>query len=226
MNDRQNFEEILKDCALWGGIALALISIYFSYDGLDQTIGTSTVNPEMGWFTVLIGIVMAVIITLLQFIFNSDFSKLSTTLKVIGFVSYFYSIWTNKLGIGHLFGFSEFAAWCVAFAFDVVPEALIAWAWDDDINGDLIGNMFKGFSSLRRGGRSRRNSGHSNQNQSQPKPAQEYPITYRPANQNQPKKGQGRGFWEQELKKSKEAQQHQGHQAPKGDRGNNRSFFE
>ena len=169
MNDRQEFSEFLKDCALWGGIALALISIYFSYDGLDQTIQGG--NPAYGWFTILIGIVMAVVITLLQFIFNSDFNRLSTTLKVIGFSSYIYSVYTNQLGISHLFGFGEFASWCIAIAFDVVPEAMIAWAWDDEVNGDLLGNIGKGFASLRRGSRSLRKSKQYQASVHQPKPS-------------------------------------------------------
>jgi hypothetical protein len=197
MNDRQNFEEILKDCALWGGIIVALISIYFSYDGLDQTVTGVALNPDAGWMTVVIGLVMAVVITLLQFIFNSDFSRLSTTLKIIGILSYIYSIWTNKLGIAHIFGFSEVASWFVAIAFDVVPEALIAWAWDDDTNGDLIGNVFKGFSSLRRGSKRK-----SNKLEQKREPVfrieTDKPLTYPPV--QWPKKGKGRGYYEQQKK--------------------------
>jgi uncharacterized membrane protein len=140
-NEEWDLESILKRFALWGGIALALISIYFSYDGADQTITGG--NPAYSEIAKIIMWVMAVVVTLAQFIFNSDFTKLSTTMRVIGVASYVYSLTTNYMGIQHLFGFSGFIGGMIAAFMDIAPEAFIAWSLDDAMRGDMLGNLGK-----------------------------------------------------------------------------------
>lgn len=133
--------KVLKRFALLLGIGTVILSGYFSWDGLDQTITGSNVGYTE--LTSLIGVVMVAVITLLQFVFNTDYASLSPTLKVLGFLSYGYSIYTNKLGLTHLFGFDEIVAWMIAVFMDVVPEALIAWSLDESLSGDLLGNLGK-----------------------------------------------------------------------------------
>jgi hypothetical protein len=146
-------QEILKRFAPWFGLGLAIISIYFSYDGLDQTIEGG--NPAYTEVAKYIGWVMAIAVTLIQFIFNTDFSKLSPTLRVVGIMSYVYSLYTNYLGMEHLFGFSGIAGIAISVIMDVTPEALIAWALEEETQGDLLGNIGKWFTG-RNGGRRKR----------------------------------------------------------------------
>lgn len=153
MNDNDvDMELILKRFALWGGIALAIISIYFSYDGADQTIQGG--NPSYSEIAKYIMIVMACVVTLAQFIFNSDFTKLSSTMRVIGLISYVYSLYTNYMGINHLFGFTGAVGGMIAAFMDIAPEAFIAWSLDDSMRGDMLGNITKfitGAGNGRRG---------------------------------------------------------------------------
>jgi hypothetical protein len=100
---------------------------------------------------------MAIAVTLIQFIFNTDFAKLSPTLRVVGIVSYVYSLYTNYIGMEHLFGFSGIIGIAISIFMDVTPEALIAWALEEETQGDLIGNIGKWFTG-RSGGRRRRHN--------------------------------------------------------------------
>ena len=139
--DDIDLQTILKRFALWGGIALAIVSIYFSYDGADQSISGG--NPEYTDIAKAIMVVMAVVVTLAQFIFNSDFAKLSSTMRLIGVISYVYSLTTNYMGINHLFGFEGLVGGGISAFMDIAPEAFIAWALDDSLQGDMIGNIMK-----------------------------------------------------------------------------------
>lgn len=147
--ENSNYENVLKDICLWVGIGLALVSIYFSWDGLYKSVPPEkAVTAVAKW----IGLLLAVGFTGLQFIFNSDFKKLNSTLFALGLVSYVYSILTNKWGISDIFGFPESISWVIAFGMDVAPEAMIAWALEDITKGDMVGNIFSKLGSLRRGG--------------------------------------------------------------------------
>lgn len=140
-NDQIRLEDILKRIAPWFGICMAIISMYFSYDGLDQTVTGG--NPTYTEIAKYIGIVMAISVTLIQFIFNSDFNRLNSTLKVVGLVSYVYSLYTNYLGLDHLFGFHGAAGIAISIFMDVTPEAIIAWALEEETQGDMLGNIGK-----------------------------------------------------------------------------------
>ena len=155
MNENEwDMESILKRFALWGGIALAIISIYFSYDGADQTITGG--NPAYTEIAKYIMIVMACMVTLAQFIFNSDFTKLSSTMRVIGVISYVYSLTTNYMGIQHLFGFTGMVGGMIAAFMDIAPEAFIAWSLDDSLRGDILGNLTKFVTGAGGGRRSKK----------------------------------------------------------------------
>jgi hypothetical protein len=141
MNKETEMTRLLKRFSLFIGIGLVALSIYFSWDGLDQTVTGS--NPTYTDLAKVIGFILAGVFSLIQFIFNTDYNSLNTTLKLMGGGSYIYSIYTNKLGIAHLFGFSDMTSWMIAIFMDVLPEALIAWSMGDSLRGDLIGNMTK-----------------------------------------------------------------------------------
>ena len=200
MNDEVDMETILKRFALWGGIALAIVSIYFSYDGADQTINGG--NPSYSDVGKVIMIVMAMTMTLAQFIFNSDLKNLNSTLKVLGILSYFYSMSTNYLGINHLFGFHGIVGWGIAVVMDVAPEAFIAWSLEDVTRGDLLGNLGKFVTGV--GKRSKRSEKRESAYRSdtehlpEPKPFQRYNTE----KYGQAKKGQGRHILEAQRNKS------------------------
>lgn len=201
-NDTEwDFETILKRASLWAGIALALISIYFSYDGLDQTIQGG--NPAYTDVAKFIGWTMAIVITLIQFIFNSDFTKLSSTLRVIGLFSYIYSMYTNYLGINHLFGFHGVTGYIISVFMDVTPEALIAWSLDEYTKGDMVGNIGKFFMGVGRKRKNPQNQNRPNPPRGEQRPNREPSFESRsdrpvpmPPFHPAPKKGQGRAFLE------------------------------
>lgn len=191
-----SLDYILKRIAPWFGLLLAIISIYFSYDGLDQTVTGG--NAQYTEIAKYIGWIMAVSVTLIQFIFNSDFNKLSATLKVVGIVSYAYSLYTNYLGLEHLFGFHGLAGLAISIFMDVTPEAIIAWALEEETQGDMLGNIGKWITG---GGRRRFVKGKQFQQTSK------QPL-YTPTQDTQPKmqapqRGKGREHWEREQKKEK-----------------------
>lgn len=158
MENKSELVERLRRLALIAGIVLGVISVFFSYDGFDQSITGG--NLQYDGLTKVIGITLAVIITLLQFIFNTDYRNLNLTLKVVGAVSYGYSIWTNFLGVTHLFGFDQITAWTVAAFMDITPESLIAWSMKDALHGDFLGNLGKMVWGDRGGGGEQRGGGH------------------------------------------------------------------
>jgi len=157
-NEDFDWDEFLHRCAIWGGAAMAIISIYFSYDGLDQTVTGG--NPNYTEIAKYIGVAMAIFVTLIQFVFNTDIKQLTTTLVVGGILSYFYSITTNYLGLNHLFGFHGVLGGLIAGFWDALPEALIAWGLRDTANGDAIRNILNFASGA---GRNKNRQNRSNQ---------------------------------------------------------------
>lgn len=124
--------------------AILVISIYLSYDGFDQR-----VTGGNGSYTILaklIGVILAVGFSASQFALNSRYEQLNPTLKLIGFASYVYSIYTNYLGAKHLLGMSDEMAWVVSIGMDIAPEPMIAWSLGDSRKGDLVGNIMKWVS--------------------------------------------------------------------------------
>lgn len=132
---------ILKRLSLFLGLGVMIISIQFSYDGFDQSV--SGINAGYTSLAVAIGYTLAILFTVIEFIFGTSYKDLNTTLRVIGVFAYVYSIYTNFLGVRHLLGTSGFIAWSLAFIIDVFPEPAIAWALGESMVGDLFGNLGK-----------------------------------------------------------------------------------
>lgn len=143
MND-SSMERTLKNVAKLLGLFLLAISVYLSYDGFDQ--GVTGGNTTYSNLAKLIGVVLAVTISVIQFIFSSRYEQLNTTLKGVGVVAYVYSIWTNYLGAKHLLQMDDTTAVITALAMDIVPEPMIAWGLGDAMKGDMLGNIGKWVS--------------------------------------------------------------------------------
>src|SRR5690349_4835523 len=137
-NDAE-LKQILKNFSLYAGIALAVFSIYFSYDGLNNQVGDA--NGNYSTMTKVIGFSLAVVVTLIQFIYHVDYDNLNKDMKLIGLGSYGYSIWTNILGIQHMFGFDPVTTYILAGVMDILPENMIAWGLGTTLDGGVIDNL-------------------------------------------------------------------------------------
>lgn len=139
-----NLTYTLRRISIWLGIAILIISMYLSYDGFDGSVsGGNSAYTILGK---IMGAVLALTVSALQFIYSSDARGLNKTLKVAGLLSYGYSIYTDQLGAVHLLGMSEEMAWVVAVFCDIVAEPMIAWGLGEALVGDFIGNFMKSFS--------------------------------------------------------------------------------
>ena len=132
---------IIHRVAIYLGVAILLISAFLSFDGFDGSVSGG--NRAYSVVAAVIGIVFAITVSALQFIFSSDIKGLNATLKVAGLFSYAYSIYTNKLGASHLLGMTEEMSWVTAAFCDIVAEPMIAWGIGEALVGDFIGNVLK-----------------------------------------------------------------------------------
>lgn len=141
MNNDSDMERALKRIAMLTGLLVLAISIFFSYDGFDQRVTGG--NEGYTLLATLIGIVLAVVFTVIEFIFGTNYKDLNWTLRGVGVFAYTYSIYTNYLGIKHILGADDFMAWSLAMIIDVYPEPAISWALGESLVGDLLGNLGK-----------------------------------------------------------------------------------
>ena len=139
--NNSDMKQVLKRIALFTGIAALAISIYFSYDGFDQSVNGT--NEGYTGLAVVIGLTLAIIVSVVQFIFGTSYDELNWTLIAAGVGAYIYSIYTNYLGIKHVLGADEFMAGASALFLDIYPEPAIAWALGESLVGDLLGNLGK-----------------------------------------------------------------------------------
>lgn len=171
-------EVVVKRIATFVGAAFLIISVYFSYDGFDQQVTGG--NEGYGTLAKVIGFLLAVGFSVIQFILNSRYDQLNLTLKVMGFATYIYSIWTNFLGIQHILGMAPQMAFAVAVTLDIVPEPMIAWSFGDAAKGDLLGNVSRwilGTSAPKRQGNQQSHQSQKHQQQQgKPKHQQNRPA--------------------------------------------------
>ena len=135
----------VRKAAVAVGFSILFISMYLSFDGFDGSV--SGVNSEYETLGVVIGLVFAVAVSLLQFIFTSDYKGLNPTLKFIGIMSYVYSIYTNMLGAQNLLGMDGAMAVITAAFADIAAEPMVSWGLGEALVGDLIGNLWKSVGS-------------------------------------------------------------------------------
>lgn len=123
------------------GIAVLVVSMQFSQSGFGfkgQDIAVS------GW-------VLAIAVTVAQFVFNSRVRNLNWTITVLGIMAYVYSIWTNIVGfyafqgkvvtVDMLLTFDAILPIFASAFMDIFPEAIISYAFNASGEGDLIGNV-------------------------------------------------------------------------------------
>jgi len=133
-----------KMMAVVVSIALWFASTMFSYKGFNLSI------PEMSW----LGWVLAIAVTVIELVFNTDIQKLNMTLFFSGIVAYSYGIWTNVTGFflvqGGTFESLKYEPLSILFPvlvgvfLEVVPEPLFVWGIGANDKGDPLGNIFKG----------------------------------------------------------------------------------
>lgn len=197
----------LRLFALVVGFFVLGFSIYWSQDGFNFDIA-----GDSGYQTMALigGYVLAITVSVVEFIFSTNFRYLNPTLLTFGILSYAYSIWTNKLGISHFQGSSpnDIAAWFLGFCVDGLPEPLIAWALGESLSGDFVGNLGNTVkrlvdSILDGGGSSK--PAQSNQPTERRSESREPSFQFPPM--NQPKKGRGREFQENQRRVQKASEQ-------------------
>lgn len=135
-----------KLVAFLAAVGLWAVSMYFSYKGFEFE------ATEVLWF----GVVLALVVTVVELVFNTKIRTLNPTLLAAGILCYIYGAYTNITGFyilqhGTLEGFFSGTHWLIpVFAgllCEVLPEALFAWAIGSSGDGDLIGNVGEMFSS-------------------------------------------------------------------------------
>lgn len=123
---------------LWG------VSMYFSYKGFEFE------STTVLWF----GVVMALVVTVVELVFNTRIKDLNPTLVVSGMICYVYGVYTNITGfyilqhgtLDNFFSGSGFLIPIVAgLLSEVLPEALFAWALGAHGDGDFVGNVMEAF---------------------------------------------------------------------------------
>ncbi len=144
MNNNSSADKYLRTkifLAKITGIAVLVVSMQFSQSGFGfkgQDIAVS------GW-------VLAIAVTVAQFVFNSRVRNLNWTITVLGIMAYVYSIWTNIVGfyafqgkavtLDMLFTFDAILPVFASAFMDIFPEAIISYAFNASGEGDLIGNV-------------------------------------------------------------------------------------
>lgn len=135
-------DNLLKKLAIGIGAFLLAVSIYWSQDGFNFDLagdaGGSSIAVAVGWG-------LAISVSVIQFVFSTNYRQLNASLITFGVLAYVYSIYTNFQGILHFQGAdaNKVGALILGFVMDGVPEPLIAWGLGESLSGDFIGNMIK-----------------------------------------------------------------------------------
>lgn len=138
--NKNKYLGIKRVLAMVASIGLWIVSMYFSYKGFEFD------ATEVLWF----GVVMALVVTVVELVFNTRIATLNPTLLFIGVLCYIYGIYTNITGFyvlqhGSLDGFFTGVQWLIpvfsGLVAEVLPEALLAWSIGAHTDGDLLGNI-------------------------------------------------------------------------------------
>lgn len=144
-NTKDKYLGLKRLLALLASVGLWAVSIYFSYSGFKFD------STEILWF----GIVLALVVTVVELVFNTKIDKLNPTLLVSGIICYAYGIYTNITGFyvlqhTELIDFWKGSNWIIpifaGLVCEVLPEALFAWSLGAHDDGDLIGNVSDMFN--------------------------------------------------------------------------------
>lgn len=133
---------LLRKTSIVIGLFLLAVSIFWSQDGFNFNLagdsGGSNIAVFVGWG-------LAISVSVVQFVFSTNYRELNASLITFGVLAYVYSIYTNYQGIIHFQGVAanKFGAGILGFVMDGVPEPLIAWGLRESLSGDFIGNLIK-----------------------------------------------------------------------------------
>lgn len=163
--DKNDYNKLLRVLGLLASVSLWALSVYFSSKGFGFEMG-----GELAW----IGVVLALVITILQIIWNHEARRANLTIFVVGLVSYLYGIWANVSGISGLRGDISMLSDPLGFLFplllglfvEVVPEPLLVWSITGEWStGDFFGNLINTGANVKSAPpqKSRRSSQHKPQ---------------------------------------------------------------
>lgn len=140
----------LRRISFFIGLGILIISMYWSQDGFNfdiaGTSGYKTLAVLIGWF-------LAITVTVVEFIFSSNFKDLNPSLILFGIMAYVYSIYTNYEGILHFQGTSQNwqGALVLGIFMDALAEPMIAWSLYESRGGDFIGNIINSVRAIGKG---------------------------------------------------------------------------
>lgn len=133
---------LLRKTAVVIGLFLLGVSIFWSQDGFNFNLAGDSGGSDVAVF---VGWGLAISVSVVQFVFSTNYRELNASLITFGVLAYVYSIYTNYQGITHFQGeaANSVGAWILGFVMDGVPEPLIAWGLRESLSGDFIGNLIK-----------------------------------------------------------------------------------
>lgn len=133
---------ILRKLAIVIGLFLLSVSVFWSQDGFNFDLAGDSVGTDA---SLVVGWGLAVSVSVIQFVFSTNYRELNASLIVFGVLAYVYSIYTNYQGILHFQGVlaNKVGAAILGIVMDGVPEPLIAWGLHESLSGDFVGNLVK-----------------------------------------------------------------------------------
>jgi hypothetical protein len=133
---------VLRKLAFFSGLGILVVSMFWSQDGFNFEMAG---DSGYGQMAIVIGWFLAVVVSVIQFVFSSNYKELNPSLIFFGILAYGYSIYTNYQGILHFQGSAQsvWGARVLAMVMDGVAEPLIAWGLYESRTGDFIGNLIR-----------------------------------------------------------------------------------
>jgi len=138
--NKANYDGLLRIIGFLSAAALWGMSVHFTSRGFGF---------QMGEDTQWIGIVLALVMTAIQIIWNNESRNTNLTIFIVGLCSYAYGIWANVVGImGLRADGSEGGILALVFPIllgvfvEIVPEPMLVWAITGEWStGDFFGNL-------------------------------------------------------------------------------------
>ena len=126
--------------AVGGALVTWGVSVWFSKEGF---VVDTTKAQFLGW-------ILAIVVTIVELVFNSKTQRLSLTLIAAGVVCYIYGLYTNMIGFweyqhpGVPFIWNNSKSIISIFVgtlLEILPEPLFMWGIGSNMEGDLLGNL-------------------------------------------------------------------------------------
>jgi hypothetical protein len=145
--NQMRYKIMLRIVAAVIAMMLWTISVYFSQDGFSIAV------PNLAW----VGWVLALCVTGIEMIWNSEGFSHNITILVVGIAAYVYGIWTNVIGVlgaqGNELSFSNLEHLIfpviLGIFLEITPEPLLVWAVVGFGAEDLLSHLFGGNQPVR-----------------------------------------------------------------------------